>query len=89
MKLKTLKFFEIGKNLKHKTQHAFVCTNDLNLGHSHTLNKSSNWLSLEVGHPLRLIFAKNLKDMTLKFCLSYDVTSRIEITPCNKIDKPL
>ena len=34
-----------------------------------TLNKSSNWSSLEIGHPLRLVFAKNIKDMTLKFCI--------------------
>ena len=26
----------------------------------YTLNKSSNWSSLEIGHPLRLIFAKSM-----------------------------
>ena len=27
--------------------------------------------------------------MSIKSCLSYDVASESEITPCNKIDKPL
>ena len=39
--------------------------------YKYTLNKSSNWSSLEIGHPLCLFFAKNIKDMTLKFCI-YD-----------------
>ena len=37
-----------------------------------TLNKISNWSSLEIGHPLCLIFAKSMKNMTLKFCKIYN-----------------
>ena len=44
-----------------------------------TLNKSSNWSSLEIGHPLRLIYAKNIKDMTLKFCIYNSMTLIIHL----------
>ena len=45
-----------------------------------TLNKSSYWSFLEIGHPLRLIFAKNIKDMTLKFCIYNSTTLIIRLS---------
>ena len=36
-----------------------------------TLSKSSNWSSLQTGHPLYLIVAKSMKDVILKVCIFY------------------
>ena len=36
-----------------------------------TLSKSSNWSSLQTGHPLYLIVAKSMKDIILKVCIFY------------------
>ena len=46
---------------------------------AYTLNKSSNWSSLEIGHPLCLIFVKSMKDMTLKFCIYNRMTLIIRL----------
>ena len=51
-------------------------SNNYNIVSSFTLNKSSNWSSLRVGHPLYLIFAKSMKVITLKFCI-YDAKALI------------
>ena len=40
------------------------------------------------GRPVHLMVS-HLNGMPFSFLLSYDVASGSEITPCNKIDKPL
>ena len=52
-----------------------------NIGASwnYTLNKSSTWYSLKIGHPLCLIFARSMKDMTLKICICNSMTLIIRL----------
>ena len=42
-----------------------------------TLNKISNWSSLQTSHPLYLIFIKSLKDIAFRFCILNSKTSII------------